>query len=132
MNPQIAPAKYNKSQIFRNAWTIVRTGKSLSQALTLAWAEAKSPKNVLSAIATELVKAGLEINYAVSVASQLDKIYDADYTLWINYGKVRAYVNFSGTNKGKKTYIDLISGVVTSDHARTLVCNAFRNTNFNY
>lgn len=35
---------YNKSEIFRNAWTIVKTtGKSLSEALKAAWNMAKSP-----------------------------------------------------------------------------------------
>ena len=34
---------YNKSQIFKNAWTIVKTtGEKLSAALKMAWAKAKN------------------------------------------------------------------------------------------
>jgi predicted CoA-binding protein len=33
----------NKSQLFRNAWTLVKTaGKTMSQALKAAWAQAKN------------------------------------------------------------------------------------------
>jgi len=36
-------ATFNKSEIFKSAWALVRTGKSLSEALKAAWASAKAP-----------------------------------------------------------------------------------------
>ena len=41
----MATATYNRSNILKSAWNLVKTtGKSLSEAMKQAWAEAKEPK----------------------------------------------------------------------------------------
>lgn len=47
MTTSTTSAKFNKSEIFKAAWALVKTaGKSLSEALKAAWAKAKAPKEI--------------------------------------------------------------------------------------
>jgi hypothetical protein len=43
----MATVTYNRSNILKSAWNLVKTaGKSFSEAMRMAWAEAKAPKVV--------------------------------------------------------------------------------------
>lgn len=82
--------KYNRSEIMRNAWNLVRTAKmNISAALKAAWALAK-----LVAKANELGENSWWQTYTVKVNN------------WVKYGKNRTYVEMIGISNGKvqKTY----------------------------
>lgn len=120
--------KFNKSEIFKAAWNLVKTtGKTISAALKSAWEAVRIVKTELE---IKLENLGVE-NFKL-VAENLNKISDVNFEIWSNYGKVRAYLNFRGTNKNKKTFIDLLTGNVTNENAWSLVNSALKNTNFNY
>ena len=61
-------ATYNKSQIFKNAWALVKsTGKKLSEALKAAWAKAKNTTTMTDtekkiSIAKERIELGAKFN----------------------------------------------------------------------
>ncbi|QMW05295.1 hypothetical protein [Spirosoma foliorum] len=97
--------KFNKSQIFSSAWSIVRsTGKTISQALKSAWAIAKNAgKNILT---TAAAKFGVVLPETIyETGSVVGKVWEKD-------GKVRLYVRalFAKSSPADCGYIDLISG----------------------
>ncbi|TXK52410.1 hypothetical protein FVR03_01450 [Pontibacter qinzhouensis] len=88
-------APFNKSQIFKAAWSLVKTaGKSLSEALRAAWAMAKQPKSIVD-IAKEIINSD---SYTVS--------------LWEKGDKKRLYINapYESRAYAKVGYIDLNTG----------------------
>ena len=72
--------KYNRSEIMKNAWALVKTDRiSISIALKAAWALAKAMKNA------NVVCADCESNYCGH-----SKVNVSD---WKKYGKNRTYIS---------------------------------------
>ena len=86
--------KYNRSEIMKNAWTIVRNfGKNISEALKMAW------------------------NLAKAIIKMKEDDFEPDgkvtYKFWFNYGKCRAYVKRSWVSRyqdGRGWFVNLETG----------------------
>jgi hypothetical protein len=87
---------YNKSAIFRNAWSLVKTaGKSLSEALKAAWNKAKAPVKTLKEKAAAKLTT-LKNEYVSYIT----------FNIWEKGDQSRLYIN----RKGASSYIDLNTG----------------------
>lgn len=86
--------KYNKSEIMKNAWTIVKKfGKKISEALKMAW------------------------NLAKAIVEMKENDYEPDgtvtYNFWFGYGKSRAYIKRDWVSKyqnGRGWFVNLETG----------------------
>ena len=90
--------KYNLSTIMTRAWELVKKeGKTISEGLKQAWAEAKAVVvNMVDKVTTELK----------SLIAEASDIYDyrISTSVWEKYGKNRTYVNVIETRKGSRHY----------------------------
>lgn len=87
--------KYNRSEIMKEAWRLLRRGLSsitnMSQALKRAWAKAKRKM----AIAIENAASRVENKHrnAIECNPIVSSLIAAGGRLWENYGKKRVYLN---------------------------------------
>lgn len=73
--------KYNKKQIMKNAWMIIRKwNKTLKEALKMAWLMAKKEKEVRERF-------------------NIEDCYSFEFNLWQGHGKTRAYYRTDGMSK---------------------------------
>lgn len=97
--------KYNKSQIMKDAWNLIKTaGVSLSTALKAAWAKAKA-----------IIKATSHLDDYCGHA----KVIEND---WVKYGKNRTYITVrhytAAWNLKRETrigYVDNLTGIFCAD-----------------
>lgn len=89
--------KYNRSKIFKRAWAIVKSeGKTISEGLRQAWAEAKTPKSE-----KERCIERLELIVRNSVAHSYCEL-EISCSDWNNYGKSRTYFSIIEHSKDRR------------------------------
>lgn len=113
--------KYNRSEIMKRAWELVKKeGKTISEGLRQAWAEAKAVAiKMIDRVITELKDL---------IADAVDCYdYRISTNLWEKYGKSRTYINIIETRRTSKHYatydFGYIDNVDDSYHAGK--CDAF-------
>lgn len=117
--------KYNKSEIMKNAWTMVKeAGLTISEALIRAWAIAKGTVKTLKEQMVEKMEnlinlASPVMNYRVSVKD------------WSNYGKNRTYLKIVETRDYTKHYREYDCGYI-DNLTNTYVAGRNRNLNERY
>lgn len=129
MTTQNTTAKFNKSEIFRNAWSLVKTaGKSLSEALKAAWAKAK---NTTKAIAY-ILKNGSTINIPSIGASSKGVEFDIIQKVWEGGDKKRVYIKtrFSDGSGADCGFVDLATGKMFLKSSPVWIANNIANSIF--
>lgn len=98
--------KYNKSEIFKNAWAMVKeAGMTLSAALKNAWAIAKGT------LKEQMFK---KMEMLVSIATPVFN-YKVVAKDWVKYGKNRTYLKIIETRNNSKHYIEYDFGYVDNN-----------------
>lgn len=96
---------YNKSEIFKNAWTMVKeAGLTISAALKKSWAMAKGTvKKMIEKMESLISLASPVMNYRISVKD------------WSNYGKNRTYLKIIETRDNSKHYVEYDFGYIDNN-----------------
>lgn len=101
--------KYNKSEIMKNAWTMVKeVGLTISTALKKAWAIAKGTVKTLK---EEMVE---KMENLISLASPVMN-YRISTKDWSNYGKNRTYLKVIETRDNSKHYVEYDFGYIDNN-----------------
>ena len=97
---------YNRSEIFKNAWAMVKeAGMTISAALKKAWAMAKGSLK-------EQMVAKMEM--LVSMASPVMN-YKVVANNWVKYGKNRTYLKIVETRNNSKHFVEYDFGFIDNN-----------------
>lgn len=98
--------KYNKSEIFKNAWAMVKkAGMTISAALKKAWEMAKGTIK-------EQMIAKMEMLVSMATPVMNYRIVAKD---WVKYGKDRTYLKIIETRNHSKHYIEYDFGFIDNN-----------------
>lgn len=115
--------KYNKSEIMKNAWNLVRTlGMTMSEALRKAWADAKTTleKVVFEGFAKVIIHKNGKTNPYIGTEYDSESNY-LTFKLWEKGNNRRIYIN--DYKRRSCGYIDLNNNNVIVDAAG--YCSAY-------
>lgn len=116
--------KYNKSEIMKNAWRMVKeTGLTMSSALKRAWA---IEKGTVKTLKEEMVE---KMENLIAMASDVMN-YRISVNDWVKYGKNRTYLKIIETRNNSKHHVEYDFGYI--DNTTNEYIAGRRNLNARY